>query len=147
MAYWLIKTEPETFSWDDQMRKGSAEWFGVRSYAARKHMREMHVGDLCFFYHSVKEKRVVGIARVTALAHQDSTTDDPRWECVDIEGVEPMPNPVTLEQVRNTPSLSEMVLVNNTRLSVQPVTTKEWTKICQMGGLKPDQKLKTRTGS
>ena len=136
MAYWLIKTEPGDFSWDDQVRAGSAEWYGVRSYAARKHMREMEIGDKCFFYHSVNEKRIVGIARVSALVHQDSTTEDPRWECVDIEAVEPMPEPVSLDQIKANPKLGAMVLVNNTRLSVQPVREAEWREICRMGKLK-----------
>lgn len=136
MAYWLFKSEPSTWSWDDQVAKGAPEeWDGVRNYAARNFMREMKVGDKGFFYHSVDEKRIVGIVRVAAPAHPDSTTDDERWECVDVEAVEPVPNPVTLEQVKNTPELSEMALVKLSRLSVQPVTEAEWQLVCQMGGV------------
>jgi predicted RNA-binding protein with PUA-like domain len=98
-------------------------------------MREMKVGDLGFFYHSVDEKRVVGIVRVAAEAHHDSTTEDPAWECVDIEAVEPVPNPVTLDQIKATPELKDMALVRLSRLSVQPVTEAEWALVCKMGGL------------
>jgi predicted RNA-binding protein with PUA-like domain len=136
VAYWLFKSEPGTWGWGDQVKKGAPEqWDGVRNYQARNNMREMKVGDLGFFYHSVNEKRIVGIVRVAAEAHQDTTTDDPRWECVDIEAVEPLPNPVTLDEVRAEPALKDMVLVNNSRLSVQPVTEAEWAHICKMGGL------------
>jgi len=136
MRYWLFKTEPGTWGWDDQVDKGAPEeWDGVRNYAARNHMREMEVGDLGFFYHSVNEKRIVGIVRVAAGAHPDSTTDDERWECVDIEAVEPMPNPVTLDDIKAHSDLADMILVNNSRLSVQPVTAREWKIVCQMGGL------------
>jgi predicted RNA-binding protein with PUA-like domain len=136
MAYWLFKSEPETWGWDDQVKKGAPEeWSGVRNYPARNNMREMKIGDLGFFYHSVKEKACVGIVRVTALAHPDSTSDDPRWECVDIEAVKPLENPVTLDEIKAHPDLSDMVLVNNSRLSVQPVTEKQWQIICAMGGV------------
>lgn len=136
MAYWLIKSEPGAWSWDDQVKKGGPqEWDGVRNYAARNFMRDMKIGDECFFYHSVHEKRVVGIVKVTALAHPDSTTDDERWECVDVEAVKAVPNPVTLDEIKGTPALKDMILVNNSRLSVQPVTDKEWKLICKMGGL------------
>ncbi len=100
-------------------------------------MREMKVGDKGFFYHSVNEKRIVGVVKVAAEAHPDSTTDDPRWECVDIEAVESFKTPITLEDVKQHPELQEMVLVNNSRLSVQPVAEKEWEIICKLGGVKP----------
>lgn len=137
MAYWLFKSEPNTWSWDDQVTKGAAgeEWDGVRNYQARNNMRAMKVGDRGFFYHSLKEKAIVGIVEVIAEAHPDSTTDDPRWECVDIKAVEPLPNPVTLEMVKADERLKHMVLVNNSRLSVQPVSGDEWALICRMGGL------------
>lgn len=137
MRYWLFKSEPSTWGWDDQKAKGDAgeEWDGVRNYQARNHMREMSVGDLGFFYHSQKEKSVVGIVEVIAEAHPDSTTDDERWECVDIKAIKDVPTPVTLEQIKSTESLSEMVLVKNTRLSVQPVREDEWNIICQMGNV------------
>ncbi len=136
MAYWLFKSEPNAWSWDDQVAKGDAgqEWDGVRNYQARNNMREMKVGDLGFFYHSVNEKRIVGVVEVSAEAHPDSTTDDPRWECVDIKAVAPMPNPVTLADIKAEPRLSELALVRQSRLSVVPVSDAEWALICQMGG-------------
>lgn len=137
MAYWLFKSEPSTWSWDDQVAKGDAgeEWDGVRNYQARNVMREMEVGDLGFFYHSQKDKEVVGIVEVITKAHPDSTTDDDRWECVDIKAVKPLKTPVTLQDIKAEPRLSEMVLVKNTRLSVQPVRDDEWALICKMGGI------------
>lgn len=135
MRYWLFKSEPSTWSWDQQVAKGDAgeEWDGVRNYQARNFMREMTVGDLGFFYHSQSEKAVVGIVEVMAEAHQDSTTDDERWDCVDIKAVRAMPSPVTLEQIKAREELAEMVLVRNSRLSVQPVTPTEWEIVVQMG--------------
>ena len=137
MAYWLFKSEPSTWSWDDQVAKGDAgqEWDGVRNYQARNNMREMKVGDRGFFYHSQTEKAVVGIVEVIAEAHPDSTTDDERWECVDLKAVRPFETPVTLEDVKAEPKLKDMVLANNTRLSVQPVTADEWRIVCRMGGV------------
>lgn len=138
MAYWLFKSEPNTWSWDDQVnKKGPEEWNGVRNYQARNNMREMKKGELGFFYHSVNEKRIVGIVRVAAEIHPDSTTDDARWECVDVEAVKPFEVPVTLEDIKAHPDLSEMILVKNSRLSVQPVSDAEWKMICQMGGVTP----------
>ncbi len=137
MAHWLFKSEPSTWSWDQQVARGETgeEWDGVRNYQARNNMREMKVGDLGFFYHSQSEKAVVGIVEVIAEAHPDSTTDDARWECVDIKAVRPLPSPVTLETCKQDERLSNMVLVNNTRLSVQPVTDEEWRIVCQLGGM------------
>lgn len=137
MQYWLFKSEPNTWSWDQQVAKGDVgeEWDGIRNYQARNFMRTMEIGDRGFFYHSMKEKVVVGIVEVCATIHPDSTTDDPRWECVDIKAVEAVPNPVTLDMVKAEPALADMVLVKNSRLSVQPVTAGEWALICQMGGL------------
>lgn len=138
MAWWLFKSEAETWSWETQVAKGDAgqEWDGVRNYQARNNMRAMKVGDRGFFYHSNDQKAVVGIVEVIAEAHPDSTTDDARWECVDVKAVRPMPNPVTLDMCKAEPRLKDMVLVNNTRLSVQPVTEAEWKVVCEMGGLK-----------
>ncbi len=137
MAYWLFKSEPSTWGWQNQVAKGDVgeEWDGVRNYQARNNMRLMQLGDLGFFYHSQKEKAVVGIVEVCALAHPDSTTDDQRWECVDIKAVKALANPVTLEMCKAEPRLTDMVLVNNTRLSVQPVREAEWDVICALGGL------------
>jgi predicted RNA-binding protein with PUA-like domain len=136
MRYWLFKSEPSTWSWDQQVAKGDEgeEWDGVRNYQARNFMREMSVGDLGFFYHSQSEKAVVGVVEVIAEAHPDSKADDPRWECVDIKAVAAFPKPVTLDQVKETEDLADMALVKQSRLSVQPVTEAEWAKVCQMGG-------------
>ncbi|WP_299600854.1 EVE domain-containing protein [uncultured Tateyamaria sp.] len=137
MRYWLFKSEPSTWSWDQQVAKGDEgeEWDGVRNYQARNFMREMKVGDRGFFYHSQTEKAVVGIVEVIAEAHPDSTIDDPRWECVDIKAIGPVQTPVTLEMVKADPRLAEMALVRSSRLSVQPVTDAEWAVVCEMAGL------------
>ena len=139
MAYWLFKSEPSAWSWDEQVAKGESgeEWDGVRNYQARNYMREMKVGDRGFFYHSQKDREIVGTVEVIAEAHPDSTTDDARWECVDIKAIVPLKTPVTLEQVKQEPRLAEMVLVKNSRLSVQPVRDAEWELICRMGGIGP----------
>lgn len=139
MRYWLFKSEPSTWSWDQQVAKGDAgeEWDGVRNYQARNFMREMSVGDRGFFYHSQKERAVVGIVEVCAPAHPDSTTTDERWECVDIKAVRPFETPVTLDDIKSDDQLADMVLVKNSRLSVQPVTDAEWAIICEMGRTKP----------
>ena len=136
MQYWLFKSEPDEFSFDDLVAKGEAgeEWDGVRNYQARNFMRDMKIGDLGFFYHSNIGKEIVGIMEVIALAHPDSTTDDPRWECVDVRAVKPLPRPVTLADCKNDPRLTEMVLVRNSRLSVQPVTPEEWAIVLEMAG-------------
>lgn len=136
MNYWLFKSEPNAWSWADQVTKGDAgeEWDGIRNYQARNNMRLMKNGDRGFFYHSIDEKRVVGVVEVCKEIHPDSTTDDPRWECVDIKAVGPFSKPVTLQDCKDDPRLQNMVLVNNTRLSVQPVTPEEWRIICELGG-------------
>ncbi|MEY8827297.1 EVE domain-containing protein [Sedimentitalea sp. XS_ASV28] len=140
MAYWLFKSEASTWSWEQQVAKGESgeEWDGVRNYQARNFMREMQLGDRGFFYLSQKDRKIVGIVEVCAEAHPDSTTDDPRWDCVDIKAVRPVAEPVTLDQIKAEDRLSEMVLVRNSRLSVQPVTESEWRIICEMGHTKPD---------
>ena len=139
MRYWLFKSEPNTWGWPDQVARGDAgeEWDGVRNYQARNFMREMQPGDLGFFYHSLKEKAIVGIVTVIAPAHPDSTTDDPRWECVDIKAVKPVATPVTLDAIKSDPRLADMILVKNSRLSVQPVTETEWAIVCDMAGITP----------
>lgn len=139
MAYWLFKSEPDAWSWDQQKAKGKAgeEWTGVRNYQARNNMRAMEIGDLGFYYHSNEGLEVVGIVEVCKLAHPDSSTDDPRWECVDIRAVRDMPKPVTLKDVKANPKLADMALVTSMRLSVQPVQPDEWEEVCRMGGLVP----------
>lgn len=139
MNYWLFKSEPDVFSFDDLKAKGQKgqEWDGVRNYAARNNMRAMQIGDLGFFYHSNIGLCAAGIVEVCVLAHPDSTADNPTWECVDIRAVREVPNPPTLEAIKANPKLAKMVLVNNSRLSVQPVTPEEWKEVCRMGGVDP----------
>ncbi|MEM1386858.1 MAG: EVE domain-containing protein [Pseudomonadota bacterium] len=139
MRYWLFKSEPSAWSWEDQVAKGDAgeEWDGVRNYQARNMMREMSVGDRGFFYHSQSEKAVVGVVEVIAESHPDSTTDDERWDCVDIKALHPVKQPVTLADIKAEAKLQDMALVNNTRLSVQPVTAEEWAVVCEMAGIEP----------
>ena len=136
MALWLFKSEPDVFGWDDLVAKGEAgeEWDGVRSYQARNLMRDMSLGDRGFFYHSNIGKEIVGILEVCALAHPDSTASDPKWECVDVRAVEKLERPVTLAECKAEPRLADMVLVTNSRLSVQPVTEAEWAVVMEMAG-------------
>ena len=137
MAYWLFKSEPDVFGWDHLVAKGDAgeEWNGVRNYQARNNMRAMAIGDKGFFYHSRQGLEIVGILEVCATSHPDSTTDDPKWDCVDVKAITPVPRPVRLDQIKATAELADMVLVKNSRLSVQPVTEAEWQLICTMGGI------------
>ncbi|WP_099866995.1 EVE domain-containing protein [Pararhizobium haloflavum] len=137
MAYWLFKSEPFKWSWDDQKKRGEKgeEWDGIRNYQARNNMREMKLGDKGFFYHSNEGLEVVGIVEICKEIHPDSTTDDERWECVDIKAVCDMPKPVTLKDVKASEKLAKMALVTSMRLSVQPVTKDEYLEVCRMGGL------------
>lgn len=139
MAYWLFKSEPDVFGWDDLTAKGDAgeEWDGVRNYQARNNMRAMKVGDKGFYYHSRSGLEIVGIVEVCAESHQDSTTEDERWDCVDVRAVRPFVKPVSLEMIKADGRLGEMVLVNNSRLSVQPVADEEWQMICDLGETDP----------
>jgi predicted RNA-binding protein with PUA-like domain len=136
-AYWLMKTEPDVFSWQMLKARGKSGevWDGVRSYQARNNMRAMKLGERAFFYHSNEGKEVVGIMEVAALAHPDPKDDTGTWECVDMRAVEALPRPVPLTEIKGNPKLARMVLVNNSRLSVQPVTPAEWEEVCRMGGL------------
>jgi predicted RNA-binding protein with PUA-like domain len=138
MAHWLYKSEPDVFSFEMLKAKGKSgeEWSGVRNYQARNNMRLMQIGEQGFYYHSNIGKAVVGIAEVCKLVHPDSTSkDDPRWECVDIRAVKDFKREVTLDEIKVHPKLSRMVLVVNSRLSVQPVTDEEWDIICGLGGV------------
>ncbi|MGC2409415.1 MAG: EVE domain-containing protein [Methyloceanibacter sp.] len=137
MAYWLFKSEPDAWSWDEQKREGAkgAEWDGVRNFQARNTMRAMKQGDLGFFYHSGEERRVVGVVKVVAEAHPDSTDGTGAWECVDVAAVADLPRPVTLAEIKANKELKDMVLVKNSRLSVQPVSAKEWSIISRLAGL------------
>ena len=136
-GYWLFKSEPATWSWDQQVAKGDAgeEWSGVRNYQARNNMRLMDPGDRGFFYHSQTDRAIVGVVEVARAAHPDSTAEgDARWDCVDIRAIGPLARPVTLDDCKADPRLAQMVLVKNSRLSVQPVTPEEWQVICALGG-------------
>lgn len=136
MAHWLFKSEPDVFSFDDLIAKGATgeQWDGVRNYQARNNMRAMKIGDQGFFYHSNIGKEIVGICEVVAEAHPDSTTDDPRWECVDLKAVSRLVRPISLEDAKADPQLKDMILVNNSRLSVQPVSDAEWQIILERAG-------------
>ena len=138
MAHWLLKTEPETFSWDDQVKRGKKgePWTGVRNHTAKQNLAKMHKGDQAFFYHSVDEKSIVGLVEVTREAYPDPTAKPGEpWVVVDMKAVAPLPHPVTLADIKAEPRLKDMALVKLSRLSVQPVTTAEWTLVCRMGGI------------
>ena len=136
MAYWLFKTEPGAWSWDDQVKTGTEHWDGVRNYQANNNMKAMKVGDQGFFYHSVNEKQVVGIVEIVREHYPDHTDDSQRFGMVDIKTVMPVKTAVTLADCKSNPKLEKMTLVNNSRLSVQPVTPTEWKEVCRMAGVK-----------
>jgi len=135
MAYWLLKSEPDDWSWAEQVAKGraGAEWTGIRNFSARNHLRAMKTGEQAFFYHTGKERAIVGIVKVIAEAHPDST--DSAWRAVDVATVKKLPTPVSLDQIKADQRLAGMALVRLPRLSVQPVSEAEWRIISQMGGL------------
>ena len=137
MAYWLVKSEPSVWSWDQQVAKGAKgePWTGVRNYAARLHLNAMKKGDLAFFYHSNEGKEIVGIAKIVRTAYPDASDASGKFVCVDIAAEKPLKKPVTLDAIKATPKLSEMALLKQSRLSVQPVTSEEWKIICKMGGV------------
>ena len=137
MAYWLFKSEPGAWSWDDQVKEGAAEWDGIRNFQADNNMKAMKIGDKAFFYHSIKEKQVVGVVEIVKEHYPDPTDPKGRFGMVDVKAVCPVKTPVTLEDVRNEPSLSELALIRQSRLSVMPVTAPEWKQICKMAGIKP----------
>ena len=138
MNYWLFKTEPETFSWEMQKKRGAKgePWSGVRNWQAARNMKEMKRGDLGFFYHTGEEKRIVGIVEVIGEYRKDPTDETGRFGLVDVKAVEDMPNPVTLAEVKSEKRLKDMLLVKYSRLSVQPVKSEEWALIRRMGGMK-----------
>jgi predicted RNA-binding protein with PUA-like domain len=137
MAYWLLKSEPDVFSWDDLVAKGEAgePWNGVRNHSAKLNMMAMKTGDRAFFYHSQAGKEIVGIAEVIREAYPDSTDPKGVFVCVDVKAEAPLPRPFTLTQAKADPALAAMSLVTSFRLSVQPVTPEEWGHICEIGGL------------
>ena len=137
-SYWLLKSEPDTWSWAQQVERGAAgeAWSGVRNFQARNYLRAMKVGDLGFFYHSNIQRSVVGTVEIVRAAYPDPTAEAGDWSVVDVVAREALKTPVTLVMAKADPLLAQMVLVNNTRLSVQPVTAQEWQRICQLGGVK-----------
>jgi predicted RNA-binding protein with PUA-like domain len=137
MAYWLVKSEPGAWSWDDQVKAKVAEWDGIRNYQADNNMKAMKKGDKAFFYHSIDEKQIVGLLEVVKEHYPDNTDASGRFGMVDFKAIKAMTEPVTLAQVKAEPALQEMALVRQTRLSVMPVTAAEWKTILKMGKTKP----------
>ncbi len=134
MAFWLVKSEPEAFSWAQQVHNGVEPWTGVRNYQARNNLAAMKVGDLAFFYHSVSEKRIVGVVEVVREAYPDPTAEDPRWVCVDVKAMGAFARPVSLADIKADPDLAEMALLKQSRLSVAQVTEAEFRHLTQIGG-------------
>lgn len=137
MAYWLVKSEPDVFSWDDQKKLGAkgGAWTGVRNHGAKLHLMAMKKGERAFYYHSNDERAVVGIVEIIKTAYPDPTDESGKFVCVDVKAKEAFPKPVTLAAIKAEPKLAEMVLVKNSRLSVQPVTDAEWAIVSKMGGV------------
>jgi predicted RNA-binding protein with PUA-like domain len=136
MNHWLVKSEPDAFSWDQQVANGVEPWTGVRSFQARNNLRAMRRGDLAFFYHSNEGREIVGVVKVVREAYPDPTAEEGDWSCVDMHAVGPMPKPVTLAAIKADPKLEGMALIRFSRLSVAPVTPEEWRHICKLGGFK-----------
>ena len=136
MAHWLIKSEPDTWSWDQHVRKGADPWTGVRNHQAKAHLKAMKTGDHAFFYHSGDGKCVVGISEVAREAYADPTDESGAFVCVDFKALEPMKRAVALSTIKTEPKLANMVLVRNSRLSVQPVGADEWKLVRKLGGMK-----------
>jgi predicted RNA-binding protein with PUA-like domain len=134
MGYWLVKSEPSTYSWDDFIKEGQTCWSGVRNYAARLHLRNMKLGDEVLFYHSNEGIEIVGIAKITKEFYQDPTTEDERWVAVNLKPYKKLKNPVSLENIKKDKRLADMALVRIGRLSVQPVSEVEWNIIMDMAG-------------
>lgn len=135
MQYWLFKSEPDVWSWQQQVKKGIEPWNGVRNYQAANNMKAMRIGDLGFFYHSNIGKEIVGIVEVVKEYYPDPTDETGRFGMVNVKAVKPFKTPVTLANIKTTKTLSDMALIRQSRLSVSPVSTKEWTHICKMGGV------------
>lgn len=136
MAYWLVKSEPGTWSWEQHAKAGADAWTGVRNHQAKQHLQAMRPGDKVFYYHSGDEKAVVGISEVARSAYPDPTDASGAFVCVDLKAIEPLKRPVTLAEIKADKALADMVLVKNSRLSVQPVTPDQWAKVCALGGVK-----------
>ena len=132
MKYWLLKSEPDTWSWDNQVKEGASMWEGVRNYQARNNLKEMKKNDLCFFYHSVKEKSIIGIVRVVKEYYPDPTDKTDRFVVVDVKAIKKLKNPVSLDQIKENSKLQDIALVKQSRLSVMPLKKTEWDIIIKM---------------
>lgn len=135
-AHWLVKSEPDAFSWDQQVKNATEAWTGVRNHQAASFLKAMKKGDLAFFYHSNEGKEIVGVVRVVREAYQDPTDDTGRWVCVDVQAVSPVPKPVTLATIKAEPKLDGIALVRQSRLSVMPISDAHWAVIAKLGGWK-----------
>ena len=134
--YWLVKSEPDAFSWDQQVANGVEPWTGVRNHSAKLNLKAMQKGDLAFFYHSNIGKQIVGVVQVAREAYPDPTAEGGDWVCVDMKAVRPMPKPVSLVDIKATPELADLALIRQSRLSVMPISKPHWDRICRMGGYK-----------
>lgn len=134
MAFWLVKSEPDAFSWDEQLANDVEPWTGVRNHQAKKNLAAMKVGDRAFFYHSNVQRAIVGVVEIVREAYPDPTAESGAWVCVDVKAIGPMPRPVTLAEIKQSPELEELALVRQSRLSVCPVSEAHWQVLCQMGG-------------
>jgi predicted RNA-binding protein with PUA-like domain len=133
--YWLIKSEPDAFSWDQQVANGIEPWTGVRNHTAKLNLKAMKKGDLAFFYHSNVGKEIVGIVKVAKEAYPDPTAESGGWVCVDMKAVKPLKQPVTLATIKSDPRFAELALLRQSRLSVGPVSAEHWAMLCEMGGI------------
>ena len=133
-AYWLVKSEPDAFSWDQQVANGVEPWTGVRNHMAKNNLKAMKKGDLAFFYHSNVGKEIVGVVTVAREAYPDPSAESGDWVCVDMKAVGPVPKPVTLVEIKADPDLSDLALVRQSRLSVMPIPEAHWKTLCKMGG-------------
>ena len=134
--YWLVKSEPDAFSWEQQVKNGVEPWTGVRNHSAKLNLKAMKKGDLAFFYHSNIGKEIVGIVKVAREAYPDPTAESGDWVCVDMRAVKPVPKPVTLASIKADPRFKDLALVRLSRLSVVPVSAEHWTQLCELGGVK-----------
>lgn len=138
MNHWLVKSEPEAFSWQQQVENGVEPWTGVRNHAAKNNLRAMRIGDRAFFYHSNEGREIVGIVEVVRDAYPDPTADSGGWVAVDVKAVVPLARPVTLSQIKADPALEGLALIRQSRLSVSPVSAEHWRQICYLGGVDSD---------
>lgn len=136
MNHWLIKSEPDAFSWDQQVKNNVEPWTGVRNHLAKRHLKEMKKGDLAFFYHSNIGREIVGIVKIVREAYQDPTATEGDWVCVDVQAVKSLKRPVTLAEIKADARFTELALLKYSRLSVAPVGAEHWAMLCEMGGIK-----------